>query len=335
MMNNSKPPTAILMMNLGGPATLEEVEPFLLELFRDHEIIHLPFQSILGPIIAKGHASKVQNHYAQIGGGSPILHWTKKQGEGMVQRLDRICPETAPHKFYVAFRYAPPFTRDALEQMKIDGVERAVAFTQYPQFSTSTTGSNLNELRRVISQMGFQYGFRWSVIDRWAVHPGYIRSIADSIRVGLQKLPSEERRDTFLLFSAHSLPLNVVKRGDPYPQEISNSVQAVMQALNLQNEFMVSYQSKVGPVRWLGPSTKAAIRLLGKQKRRSILVVPISFVNDHIETLYEIDMEYRELAERSGIKYFKRAPALNDSPVFLDALANIVAEHLHCKESGL
>lgn len=333
MINDHKPPTAILLMNMGGPASLEDVEPFLLELLSDHETIRLPLQSFLGPLIARRRLPKARKRYAQIGGGSPIFHWTKMQGEGLVRRLDALCPETAPHKYYVAFRYARPFTRDALSQMKDDGVKRAVAFTLYPQFSCSTTGSSLNELWRALGQAGMEREFQWSIIDRWAAHSGFIEAMASLVRKGLNKFPAGERRDVLLLFSAHSLPLKVVDRGDPYPQEVGASVQAVMQALNFSNEYLLSYQSAVGPVRWLGPSTGAMIRLLGKQKRRGILVVPIAFVSDHIETLHEIDLEYRALAESSGIERFERAPALNDSPIFLDALAGIAAAHIHNRET--
>ena len=158
----SKVKTGIVMMNLGGPANLAEVEPFLLELFADREIIQLPFQSWLGPFIARRRAPKVRGLYEKIGGGSPILRYTRAQGEGMVQRLDRISPATAPHQFYVAFRYVQPKTEDALRAMAADGVERAVAFTQYPQFSCSTTGSSLNELWRAAARTGLQDAFAWA-----------------------------------------------------------------------------------------------------------------------------------------------------------------------------
>lgn len=332
MTDSRKPPTAILLLNLGGPASLDDVEPFLLELFSDHEIVTLPLQSLLGPFIAKRRAAKVRQRYAQIGGGSPILHWANIQGEGLVQRLDQLCPETAPHKFYIAFRYAPPFTRDTLAAMKTDGIKRAVAFTQYPQFSCSTTGSSLNELWRSLRKAGMENEIQWSIIDRWGIHPGFVEAVADSVRRGLLKFPADERKDVLLLFSAHSLPQKVIERGDPYPQEVSASVQAVMQSLNYSNQYLLSYQSAVGPVHWQGPSTETIIRQLGEQKRDGVLVVPIAFVSDHIETLHEIDLEFRGLAQKSGIRRFERAPALNDSPVFLDALANISAAHLRSGE---
>jgi protoporphyrin/coproporphyrin ferrochelatase len=328
MTDTPKAPTAVVLLNLGGPSTLDEVEPFLLELFSDREIIPLPFQSRLGPFIARRRTRKVQARYAEIGGGSPILRWTQLQGEEMARRLDHLSPATAPHKAYIAFRYSTPLSKDALAQMAADGVTRAVAFTLYPQFSCATTGSSLNELWRAARGLRMENTFQWSVIDRWPVYPGFIQAMAESVRQGLEKFSPQERDSVLLMFSAHSLPLSVIDRGDPYPQEIGASVQAVVQALGLPNPYLLCYQSAVGPVRWLGPSTETVIRQLGQQGQRSVVVVPVAFVSDHIETLHEIDLEYKELAEKSGIHRFERAPALNDAPIFLDALANIAADHL-------
>jgi protoporphyrin/coproporphyrin ferrochelatase len=320
--------TGILMLNLGGPQTLDQVEPFLLNLFADREIIQLPFQSWLGPFIARRRTPKVQANYRAIGGGSPILHWTQVQGQGMVERLDRLSPHTAPHRFYPAFRYIEPDSRQALLAMKADGVQRAVAFTQYPQFSCTTTGSSLNELWRVLHQEGLERAFEWSLIDRWFDHPGFIDAMAHSVEVGLEAYPAAERAGVLLLFSAHSLPLHVINRGDPYPHEIAASMHAVLRRLSLPNPYLLTYQSEVGPVKWLGPSTEKTLRQLGRQGQKNVLVVPVAFTSDHIETLSEIDLEYGELAREYGIRGFHRAPALNDDPVFLDALADIVHRRL-------
>ncbi|MGW8267959.1 MAG: ferrochelatase, partial [Longimicrobiales bacterium] len=325
-------PTGIVLLNMGGPRTLEEVGPFLLELFEDREIIQLPAQRWLGPFIAKRRTPSVTRLYQEIGGGSPILHWTEEQGRGMVERLDRLSPETAPHKFYVAFRYVSPFSEDALKQMKADGVRRAIAFTQYPHYSCATTGSSLNELWRVAGRLGMATEFEWSVIDRWPTHPGFIKAMTRTVVAGLDQFPEGERDDVLLLFSAHSLPLIFIDRGDPYPQEIGASVHEVLKEGGFANEFILSYQSEVGPVRWLGPSTEKVIRALGAKGKKKVLVIGIAFTSDHIETLSEIDIEYAHLAKEVGITHFKRAPALNGEPLFQDALAAIVLEHLR---SGL
>lgn len=334
MSTESRGPTGIVMMNLGGPRDLEGVNPFLNALFKDREIIQLPMQDFLGPFIANRRTKKIQQHYQEIGGGSPIQHWTEEQGRGMVERLDRISPETAPHRFYVAFRYIDPTSDDALKAMAADGVKRAVAFTQYPQFSCSTTGSSVNELWRAARRTGLKDAFRWSVIDRWPVHAGFADAMAETVRMGLQSFAEEERDDVLLLFSAHSLPLDVINRGDSYPAEVGASVHEVMQRLGYRHEYLVAYQSDVGPVPWLGPSTEHVIKELGKKKIKKVLVVGIAFTSDHIETLHELDIEYGELAHEVGITQFHRAPAFNGMPEFQDALADIVADHLRSGEAA-
>jgi protoporphyrin/coproporphyrin ferrochelatase len=326
-------PTGIVMMNLGGPRTLDDVGPFLLKLFEDREIIQLPMQSFLGPFIAKRRTPAVQKLYEEIGGGSPILELTELQGREMVKRLDELSPETAPHRFYVAFRYVEPLSEDALRQMKADGVRRAIAFTQYPQFSCATTGSSLNELWRAAAREGLDGDFDWSVIDRWPTHPTFIEAMTRTVRAGLDSFDAEDRDDVLILVSAHSLPIKIINRGDPYPQEIGATVHEVMKRLEFSHEYLLSYQSEVGPVSWLGASTEKVIRMLGASGRKNVLVVGIAFTTDHIETLSEIDIEYGGLARDVGITNFKRAPALNDDEVFLDALAEIVYEHIQRGEA--
>jgi ferrochelatase len=321
------------MLNLGGPKTVDDVGPFLLELFADPEIIQLPAQKYLGPFIARRRTRGVQELYEGIGGGSPILEWTELQGRGMCERLDALSPETAPHRFYVAFRYAEPDSGDALQAMKRDGVKRAVAFTQYPQFSCATTGSSLNELWRATGKLGLAGEFQWSVIDRWPTQPTFIEAMTQTVRAGLEQFTAGEREDVLLLFSAHSLPLSVINRGDAYPAEIGASVHEVMKRLDHQYEHLISYQSQVGPVPWQGPLTEPVIRDLGRQGRRNVLVIGIAFTSDHIETLSELDIEYAELAGQVGITNFRRAPALNAEPLFQTALAEIVHEHLQSGEA--
>lgn len=211
------------MLNMGGPATQDKVEPFLRNLFQDNEIIPLgPFQERLGAFIASRRSGKIREQYAAIGGGSPIGHWTAVQaclrhsaltihgqGAGMVERLDKISPETAPHKVYTAFRYADPDTEAALTQMKEDGVERAVAFSQFPQFSCTTTGSSLNHLWREQRRLGLGDSFKWSVLDRWPEHPGFIQAVAENVSSGLEQFPPDVRDQVCIMFSAHSLPMKV------------------------------------------------------------------------------------------------------------------------------
>lgn len=320
--------TGIVLLNMGGPATLDDVEPFLTRLFQDREIFHLPFQETTGRWFARLRTPKVRANYAAIGGGSPITRWTEMQAEGLARRLDARSPETAPHRAYVAFRYTEPLSETTLQRMRADGIDRAVALTLYPQYSCTTTGSSLNELWRVCRRLNLERAFVWSMIDRWPTHPGFVDAMAESVRQGLAHYPEAERGDVLLLFSAHSLPMYVVERGDPYPQEIGASVQAVMERLNFSHEYLLAYQSQVGPIKWLGPQTEDVIRQLGRQGRTRVLVVPIAFVSDHIETLSEIDREYAELAHQVGVTGFRRAPALNGSETLQRGLADLVIEHL-------
>lgn len=316
------------MLNLGGPETLDDVEPFLLRLFADREIIQLPAQNVLGKYIAKRRTPKVRALYQGIGGGSPILRWTRAQGEGMCARLDELSPATAPHRFYVAFRYTEPFADDALRAMKADGVERAIAFTQYPQWSCSTTGSSVNDLSRALARTGLQDAFEWSILDRWGEHPGFVNAMASAVREGLEQYPESERDDVLVLYSAHSLPLSVIDRGDAYPAEVAASVSRVVEASGLRNPYLLCYQSDVGPVKWLGAPTEGVIRGLAAQGRKNVLVVPIAFTSDHIETLSEIDIEYAHLAHSLGMTGFRRSPSLNARADFLDGLAHVVFDHL-------
>ncbi|XP_032738312.1 ferrochelatase, mitochondrial isoform X2 [Lontra canadensis] len=295
-----KPKTGILMLNMGGPETLGDVHDFLLRLFLDRDLMTLPIQNKLAPIIAKRRTPKIQEQYRRIGGGSPIKMWTSTQGEGMVKLLDELSPHTAPHKYYIGFRYVHPLTEEAIEEMERDGIERAIAFTQYPQYSCSTTGSSLNAICRYYNQVGKKPGMKWSTIDRWPTHP---------------------------------LLIQVVNRGDPYPQEVGATVQRVMDKLDYSNPYRLVWQSKVGPMPWLGPQTDETIRGLCERGRKNILLVPIAFTSDHIETLYELDIEYSQiLAKQCGVENIRRAESLNGNPLFSKALADLVLSHIQSNE---
>ncbi|KAJ3724501.1 hypothetical protein EV361DRAFT_187998 [Lentinula raphanica] len=321
------------MLNMGGPSTVEETHDFLKNLFSDNDLIPLPFQSLLAPYIARRRTPMIEQQYADIGGGSPILKYTQLQGEGMARLLDELHPETAPHKPYVAFRYARPLTQETAREMKADGVTRAVAFTQYPQYSCSTTGSSLNELYRRGKAGEFGDSVSWSVIDRWGTHPGFVEAVAQRIEEALAKFASSTRSETVILFSAHSLPLSVVNRGDPYVLEVSASVSAVMQRLGQSNPYRLAWQSQVGPSKWMGPQTSDALKGLARLGRKQVVLVPIAFTSDHIETLYELDLEYMKEARELGIE-IHRSESLNDSPVFIRALADIAADHLRGQIAG-
>jgi len=329
MMNSQAAKTGIMMLNMGGPATLDEVGPFLSRLFHDKDLIPLPAQKQLAPFITKRRTPSIVEQYRQIGGGSPITKWTNYQGENMVKLLDEMCPESAPHKYYIGFRYTHPLTEDTLEQMEADGIRRAVAFTQYPQYSCSTTGSSLNAIYRYYEQLNRPSSIQWSAIDRWPTHNGLIKAFAQTILDELAEFPAEVKDDVVIVFSAHSLPMSVVNRGDPYPQEVAATVQQVMQLLDFSNTYRLCWQSKVGPSNWLGPQTDNSIEGLIKNGNKNILLVPIAFTSDHIETLYELDIEYMaDLAVKAGVENIRRSKSMNDNPIFIQALADMVKSHL-------
>ncbi|KAL2813314.1 hypothetical protein BDW59DRAFT_154884 [Aspergillus cavernicola] len=341
----SKGPTAMVFLNMGGPSTTGEVEDFLSRLFADGDLIPLGrLQTYLGPLIARRRTPKIQKQYADIGGGSPIRKWSEYQCQEMCKLLDKLSPESAPHKPYVAFRYAAPLTEDVYAQLLADGFGkgkggRAVAFSQYPQYSCSTTGSSLNELwkwrtrlegKRANGDVDPTGAIQWSVLDRWPTHPGLVEAFASNIEDQLKTYPEEKRNSVVLLFSAHSLPMSVVNRGDPYPAEVAATVHAVMQRLNFSNPYRLCWQSQVGPRAWLGAQTSDTVQEYVKRGQTDLILVPIAFTSDHIETLYELDLEVMEEANSPGVK---RAESLNGNPVFIQALADLAHDHLRKAEN--
>ncbi|KAL2267618.1 hypothetical protein VTJ83DRAFT_4895 [Remersonia thermophila] len=338
------PGTAMVFLNMGGPSTVDEVGDFLSRLFSDADLIPLGrLQNYVGPLISKRRTPKIQAQYQAIGGGSPIRKWSEHQCEEMCKLLDEISPETAPHKPYVAFRYANPLTEETYRRMLADGFGggrggRAVAFTQYPQYSCSTTGSSLNELWKWRQRLegkaagapldgGAADGtIRWSVIDRWPAHPGLVEAFAQNIEAKLLEYPEDRRDKVVLLFSAHSLPMSVVNRGDPYPAEVAATVHAVMHRLNHANPWRLCYQSQVGPQPWLGPQTSTTVEDYIAKGQKDLLLIPIAFTSDHIETLFELDEEV--IGGSGHAETVKRVDSLNGSPVFIRALADLAKDHL-------
>ncbi|BES92285.1 Ferrochelatase, mitochondrial [Nesidiocoris tenuis] len=325
--------TAIMMLNMGGPQNTDQVGEYLLRIMTDRDMIQLPVQSQLGPYIARKRTAEVQKKYNEIGGGSPILKWTNIQGDLLCSKLDMISPATAPHQHYVAFRYVDPLTEETLGKIEQDGAKQIVIFSQYPQYSCATTGSSLNAVWSALAKKKIDPNVKWSLIDRWPAHPLLAKTFADRISTELKMFPAEKRKDVMILFSAHSLPLKAVNRGDPYPSEVGATVQLVMQELGQCNPYALVWQSKVGPLPWLQPYTDDAIKGYVKQGKKNFILVPIAFVNEHIETLHEMDIEYcHDLAKEVGAECIRRAAAPNDHPLFISALADVVSTHLSSEQ---
>ncbi|MEH2179644.1 ferrochelatase [Nostoc sp.] len=317
----------VLLLNLGGPDKLEDVGPFLYNLFSDPEIIRLPFRWLQKPLawfIATRRTRTSRENYKQIGGGSPLRRITEAQGEALKEQLGFLGQEV---NIYVGMRYWHPYTEEAIAQITQDKVEDLVILPLYPQFSISTSGSSFRLLEKLWQENPKLQPIDYTVIPSWYKQPGYLQAMAQLIVQELEQFPNPD--DVHIFFSAHGVPKSYVEEaGDPYQLEIEECTALIMQTLNRPNTHTLAYQSRVGPVEWLQPYTEDALKELGAQGVKDLVVVPISFVSEHIETLQEIDIEYREVAEESGIHNFRRVPAPNTHPVFINALAELVIDAL-------
>jgi protoporphyrin/coproporphyrin ferrochelatase len=318
--------TAVFLFNLGGPERLEDVRPFLYNLFSDPDIIRIRsdvLRKLVAWFISTSRQRKSRDLYRQIGGGSPLRRITEEQAVALAARLKEM---GRPARVYVAMRCWNPTTDEALEQACRDGVNRLVALPLFPQFSYTTTGSCYNHLKKLLQGPRFRHrtsGLQVSYVDPWPEEPLYVESLADLVRTARGRFSTDDPGEIHLLYSAHSIPARYVTEGDPYLQQTQKTVRRVNDQLGNSHPFTISFQSKVGPVRWLGPSTSDIIAELGRARAERVLVIPISFVSDHIETLQEIDIGYKKLAADCGIREFDRVPALNTCPKFIDALAHI------------
>lgn len=326
--STTKSPTGVVFMNMGGPSKVSETHDFLYRLFSDPDILRLGvFQKPLATWIARRRTPKVAHHYEEIGGGSPIRKWSELQCSKVCEILDKTNPEFAPHLPYVAFRYANPLTQETLAKLKEDGVKRAVAFSQYPQFSYATAGSSMNELYRQTLEVDPERTIDWTFIDRWPQHKGLVNAFVNNINEKLAEFPPEQRDDVVILFSAHSLPMDIINSGDSYPAEVAATVYKIMEQLEFSNPYRLVWQSQVGPKPWLGAQTKKIVAKLEKREDiPGIVLVPVAFTSDHIETLHEIDIELMEELENPN--KVKRAESLNGNETFIEGLAELVKEHL-------
>lgn len=321
---------AVLLFNLGGPETLDAVEPFLVNLFSDREIIELPlgawFQPVFARLIARKRGPSVRDNYRRIGGGSPQLRLTRAQGGALERRLNEASP--GRFKYYIAMRYWQPSTEQALAAIEADGIRRIVTLTLYPHYSCATTGSSVSELRRVLQAPRWKGTFEITSIDEYPDEPHYLDALTDTVRRGLDGFPAEVRDRVVLLFSAHGLPQKFIDRGDPYVTHTLKTRDGILERLKVSNRTVLGFQSRTGPVKWIGPGTEDKIKELAAEGVKEVLVVPLSFVTDHIETLYEVDMLFGDEARALGIADYRRTEALNTHPLFIEGLASLVERHL-------
>ncbi|MBE0568425.1 MAG: ferrochelatase [Deltaproteobacteria bacterium] len=317
----SVPLTGVVLLNMGGPDTLNAVRPFLFRLFSDRELIPLPAGAATQPVFAwvvSGlRARKVREYYREIGGGSPIAALTEAQRSA----LEKSLRETGGNfRVYVGMRYWHPLSKHAALEMKGDGVTRAIALPLYPHYCRATTGSSLKDLRRWLHWAGCS--FPVTEIRSYPDHPKYVAALAETVSRAIRGI---DRDGAFLLFSAHGVPKSLVDRGDPYQAETERTVAAVMRSFP-GIPHAISYQSRAGRAEWLSPDTVDEVTRLAREGVRKMVVVPVSFVSDHIETLHELDIRLAAHAKEMGIQSFLRAPALNDSPAFIDALKDLVLQ---------
>lgn len=313
-----KKPFALILMNLGGPDSLAAIRPFLVNLFSDRQIIKLPVQPVLARLIARRRSKKVAARYEMIGGGSPIVRLTREQAEETAATLAEAGYDC---RAYVGMNYWHPFIRDAVADAVAAGYRQIIGMSLFPHYSRATAGACARDFRKAVESTGEPLSVR--IIDPWYDHPLYLKALAETVEAGLGAFSEEERRDLKVIFSAHSLPKEFVDDGDPYTEHLKVTIKGIVEETG-PLDWLLTYQSRSGPVEWLEPQTDEEIARLGKAGVKNMLIVPVSFVSDHIETLYELDIMYAELAKAWGVEKYERAPALNSSPTFIRALADIV-----------
>ena len=312
---------AVVLLNLGGPDSLKAVQPFLENLFNDPDIFRLPFQKSLARYISKKRAPKVKKEYELIGGKSPINDWTEKQRSLLENKLRNSGNDI---DVFVAMRYWKPLTEETVAKVEKGNYAKIIMLPLYPHFSVSTTGSSFNEWKR------FYKGDESKLIyiNSYPVNPVYLKAINERIDESLLRFPENLRKEVQLVFSAHGTPVSYVKKGDPYSFQIKETIVGVMKLRNNSHEHHLCFQSKVGPAKWLEPSTAKMIEELASKGKRNLLIIPISFVSDHVETSFELDIEYRHVADKVGIENYIVMKGLNDSQLFIDALYELVSENL-------
>jgi ferrochelatase len=321
----------VVLLNLGGPDSLDAVEPFLFNLFSDPDIIDFPgsflFRKRLAKLISTRRSPGVIKQYEEIGGKSPLKDHTLQQADLLEQKLN----ERLPAKVYVAMRYWRPFTDEALDAIERDGIKKVILLPLYPQFSKATTTSSVKEWEKQLAQRDLD--LEHSLIEHYFDRPTYIDAFVERVQQGLERFPDEIRDEVNILFSAHGTPMKLVRQGDPYSHQIAKTVTAIMERGAFSQTHTLCYQSKVGPLKWLTPSTPDTIADLASKGVRHMLLVPVAFASDHLETLFELGIEYRRQARERGVIQYEVTEGLNDSPKFIDALSELVFEKVGIDET--
>lgn len=318
----------VLLLNLGGPERLRDVRPFLYNLFSDPDIIRIrnhTLRKLLAAMIATARSGKSRRLYQQIGGGSPLRRITENQAAALSQNCAARGLRCAAH---VGMRCWKPTIDEAVATIQRDAITHLVAIPLFPQYSFATTGSCFRYLQDLDRRLHLSRNMRIHYVEHWFEHRLYLEAMADLIEQARERFSLRDPAQIHLLYSAHSIPARYVADGDPYLRQTQECVQSINQQLGNLFPSSLAFQSKVGPVKWLEPSTEEVLKNLGRMGVKRVLVVPVSFVSDHLETLQEVDIAYRQLATDSGIAEFRRTACLNLHPKFIDALAEIVVASL-------
>lgn len=326
MTNKTNNKTAVILFNLGGPDSLKAVRPFLYNLFSDPDIFKFPLgwlgQKFFAWMIARRRTAEASKNYAAIGGRSPILEHTQEQAIALQLSLAM----EGEYDVFVCMRYWHPMTKEVVGELKQKAYETVILLPLYPQYSITTTGSSINEFSRQCKKQNYQPKIK--IIKQWYDSELYQQAIVAELEAALASLPDATPENTALLFSAHGLPKKMIAQGDVYQQQIEATVYAISNRLRWPDTTLC-YQSRVGPLEWLQPYTKDIITEKAEQGCKNMLVYPIAFTSDHVETLYELAIEYAKLAAESGITNYKVVPALNDHPDLIEALKELVMERQH------
>ena len=325
--------TGVVLLNLGGPDSLEAVEPFLFNLFSDPDIIDFPFSFLfrkrLAKIISTRRSPGVIKQYEEIGGKSPIRQLTEQQASLLEEELNQ---QGVDARVYVAMRYWKPSTEEVLDAIDRDGVSRVVLLPLYPQYSKATTVSSVKEWEKQVGLRGLKIDTE--LIESYFDFLPYIDAFVERVEQGLARFPEEQRPEVNILFSAHGTPMKLVRQGDPYSQHIAKTIELIMARGEFRQPHHLCYQSKVGPLKWLEPSTPDMIHKLASEGVKDMLLVPVAFASDHLETLFELGIEYRRQAKEAGVRQYEVTEGLNDSPKFIGALAQLVVEKLGAAEGN-
>ncbi|HSW39108.1 MAG TPA: ferrochelatase [Acidobacteriota bacterium] len=317
-----------LLLNFGGPETLADIRPFLYNLFSDPEIIRIKSdvpRKLLAWTISWARLNRSRGLYRQIGGGSPLVRITGDQAAAV-----RALLASRGHQvgIYIGMRCWKPTIDDAMDRIMKDNIRHLVLLPLFPQYSMTTTGSCFRHIELLNDRFDLSSRMKISRVEHWYDCSLYIQAMTEMVRAALKRFHEGDCRDVHLLYSAHSLPARCIEEGDPYLEQTKKTVMSISSQLNIPNESSLAFQSRAGPVKWLGPDTEDVLTDLAGRGVRRVLIIPVSFVSDHVETLQEIDIRYRKLAEGLGIEEFRRVESLNLQPKFIEALAEIIKNHL-------